>query len=402
MISEYHFDLLGKKVSILWLSILMGGRKCFDYLLNTPLIRATILNPISHTLMPTLTTALTPTLKTSSTLTTLLTPSPLTRTPLAPSDNILESVSSINDNKIENNIHMNDNKGAIKNDVTYFYNKNIINIFHDLWSHMISSLIGGYLREEKILKLMKCVFNLLYDNKNKNNLYDIDENNQNNLNNYNIIDKNTSDDNNIIRNKIRDNNNDNDNNIQNNDIPDKVYDHTNDKNKRNKNPNKIGDDNNNDDINDDDITLCPQELIRGLINKVYLNGEYKYDGNDAENFENNGNDYMKKITSMTLCHSHDKEKKSRDEGRHMESLFHICCRRGFVTLVEFLLFHGADVRSKDEDGYTPWGNSITRGHPRVTVLLGAALGDDDEVHTAVRKIVWEMRLYMLRRHSRIT
>jgi hypothetical protein len=36
------------------------------------------------------------------------------------------------------------------------------------------------------------------------------------------------------------------------------------------------------------------------------------------------------------------------------------------------------------------------------MYIGAALAPDDEIHTAVRKIVWEMRLYMLRRHSRIS
>jgi hypothetical protein len=37
-----------------------------------------------------------------------------------------------------------------------------------------------------------------------------------------------------------------------------------------------------------------------LINKAYINGKCKYDGNDAENFENNGNDNMKTITSLFL------------------------------------------------------------------------------------------------------
>jgi hypothetical protein len=292
MMSEFYFDPLGKDISILWLSIIIGGGRCFDYLLrsslSTPFTSAQNLIPKSHPPNPTIMTS------------TLLTSSSLSRNPLAPTDVVSEPVDSVNNNSDNNTIENNDmdisdkNNGIIKNisENRCYSNKNIVSTFYTIWSYAISSLVGDLLSELDTLELMKYAFNLVENTevKKETNLYDIEGNNQNN-----------------------------------NDITDI----TNDANYKNFSDfNQMSNDikcdyNNGDDNTDNDITLCPKEFIRGLINKVYIDGKNRH-GNDTDivriesdssgilrtqNHEN-GPNTAKKTTSMTQYHSPDKNEKS--------------------------------------------------------------------------------------------
>jgi hypothetical protein len=78
-----------------------------------------------------------------------------------------------------------------------------------------------------------------------------------------------------------------------------------------------------------------------------------------------------------------------------ETFLHLCCRRGYATLVERLLSLGADVMVEDGTGMTALQCSIASGHGAVTKALYEKC--PDAVKNAVNTIAYATRKALLRR-----
>lgn len=78
-----------------------------------------------------------------------------------------------------------------------------------------------------------------------------------------------------------------------------------------------------------------------------------------------------------------------------ESLLHLCCRRGYVRLVQHLLSLGADVMQEDCNGCSALLCSIAAGHGEVTRVLYPHC--PERVKTAVGTLAFVARKALLRR-----
>jgi hypothetical protein len=78
-----------------------------------------------------------------------------------------------------------------------------------------------------------------------------------------------------------------------------------------------------------------------------------------------------------------------------ETFLHLCCRRGYATLVEHLLSLGADGMVEDGTGLTALQCSIASGHGAVTRTLYSKC--PDAIKSAVSTIAYAARKALLRR-----
>jgi ankyrin repeat protein len=78
-----------------------------------------------------------------------------------------------------------------------------------------------------------------------------------------------------------------------------------------------------------------------------------------------------------------------------ETFLHLCCRRGYATLVEHLLLLGADAMVEDGTGTTALQCSIASGHGAVTRTLYSKC--PDAIKSAVNTIAYAARKALLRR-----